>query len=78
MNPIDFPHRNKILTAPAKMTTQECGDLFVCSFRGEITSCWYLTFFERIKLLFTGVIWLTILSGDTSPPVKVEVKNPWK
>jgi len=29
---------------------------------GRVTSCWKLTFRERIKILFTGKIWLILLS----------------
>lgn len=30
--------------------------------QGEIISCWGLSFFERIKVLFTGKIWVSLWS----------------
>ncbi|KAA6348497.1 hypothetical protein EZS27_004097 [termite gut metagenome] len=30
--------------------------------QGEVISCWHLSFMERIRLLFTGRIWLCLLS----------------
>ena len=30
--------------------------------QGEVISCWQLTWKERIKILFTGKIWLSLLS----------------
>jgi len=29
---------------------------------GEVISCWQLSFTERLKVLFTGKIWLSLLS----------------
>lgn len=29
---------------------------------GEVVTCWKLTFFERLKILFTGKLWLTMLT----------------
>jgi hypothetical protein len=29
---------------------------------GEVTSCWKFSFFERIKILFTGKVYLTLLT----------------
>jgi hypothetical protein len=29
---------------------------------GEVISCWKITFLERIKLLFTGKLWLSCLT----------------
>jgi hypothetical protein len=30
--------------------------------RGEVVSCWKLSFIERIIVLFTGRVWLSLLS----------------
>lgn len=36
----------------------------------EIVSCWELTIWERIKLLFTGRLFLHVL-GNELPPIKL-------
>ena len=30
--------------------------------RGEVVTCWKLTFIERLTLLFTGKLWVVVLS----------------
>jgi hypothetical protein len=30
--------------------------------KGEVTSCWKMNFWERIRVLFTGRIWVSLLS----------------
>ena len=30
--------------------------------QGEVVSCWKLSFIERMRVLFKGVIWLNLLS----------------
>ena len=61
MNPIEFKHQNIIfakdqpeyLPLPAlKFDTPE----------GEVVSCWKLTFKERVLIMFTGKVWLSLLS----------------
>jgi len=29
---------------------------------GEVTTCWQLSFKERIKILFTGKLWLSVMT----------------
>jgi hypothetical protein len=33
------------------------------------------TFIERLKILFTGKVWLGVLSGNTQPPVFISGEN---
>jgi len=35
-------------------------------------SCWKVPVWKRIKFLFHGKIWVSVLSGKTQPPVWVE------
>lgn len=61
MKPIKFKHQNttyavnqdEYMNLPAlKLDTE----------KGEVISCWELSFKERIKILFSGKIWLMLVS----------------
>ena len=44
---------------------------------GRVVSCWYLTFRERIKLLWTGVVWQQSLTFDNAlQPQLLSVEKP--
>ena len=44
---------------------------------GSISSCWQLTLWERLKLLFTGRIYSTLLSfGKPLTPQRLDVNSP--
>ena len=44
---------------------------------GEITSCWQPSIKERFKILFTGKIWLNILTFNKSlQPLLMSVDKP--
>lgn len=44
-----------------------------------VTSCWELSFMEKIKVLFTGRIYSTLPTfGRPLNPQKLEVNNPCK
>lgn len=46
---------------------------------GTITCCWSLSFLEKLKVLFTGKIFLQVLTFNTPlQPLKLEVNNPVK
>lgn len=75
MDHIDFPQRNMILTKPKELTDKECGSLFVYYSGAEIISCWKLTFWERFKAFFLGKVWLSVLSTNSSPPVKLSINS---
>jgi hypothetical protein len=71
MKPIDFPQSIKVLQKPSKMTDKECLPLPVWSDGKKCVSCWKPSFIERLKILFTGKVWLGVVSGATQPPVFV-------
>ena len=78
MKPINFKESNKNLLKPESMKDGECGSLPVYNDGVYCISCWKLSFRERIKLLFSGKIWLWVWFGDTQPPVCLEATNPFK
>ena len=67
--PCKFPEANRNLTQPDNMTDEECGSLWVYTDGNQCVSCWQLTWRQRLRLLFSGKIWLGVLSGYTQPPV---------
>lgn len=69
MKPIQFKQSTKVLQKPSTISINECGSVPVWSDGKQCVSCWKASFQERIKILFTGKIWLGVLSGKTQPPV---------
>jgi hypothetical protein len=69
LSPIKFPEANKNLLKPQDMTDEECSSLWVFSDGEQCISCWKLTFWQRIQALLFGKIWLSVLFGQTQPPV---------
>ena len=67
LKPFKFEQANKKLT-PLLVNYK---DLWVWSDNLENISCWKLSFWERIKLLFIGKIWISLLSGKSQPPMIV-------
>ena len=61
MKPIKFKEHNIVyaenqpeyLPLPAHKNATE---------RGEVISCWKLSFKERVRILFTGKLWVSLLS----------------
>lgn len=77
MKPIEFNEQNKVLLKPENMTDEECKSLPVFSNGKECISCWQLSDEEIEKLKETKCIWLGVLSGQTQPPVFLNVDNPF-
>lgn len=77
MKPTTFPQQN---TEIAK-TQDEYQTLpaFVDSVSGMVVSCWRLTLWERIKLLFTGRIWWHVWTfNQPLQPQLPAVDDPFK
>ena len=69
MKPIWFSEAELELTRPANMTDAECQPLPICRTGGQVISCWRPSWRERLAVLFYGRVWLSVLSGQTQPPV---------
>ena len=72
MKPVKFKEANKNLLKPNSMSDKECGSLWVFNDGKQCISCWKVPFWQRVKLLFHGNIWLSIFSGNTQPPVWIK------
>jgi len=73
MKPINFKSHNKVYAKDQP----EYGQLPVYEKDGVVISCCYLTWKERIKLLFTGKIWMHVYSfGQPLQPQMLDVDRP--
>ena len=61
MKPIEFKHQN-IVFANDQPEYMPLPALKIESEQGEVISCWRLSFKERVKVLFSGKVWLSLMS----------------
>ena len=76
MKPIEFNNQNVVFAGDQ----DEYNNL--PAFKGpdgEAISCWRLSFFERLWVLFSGKIWLrTMTFNGPLQPVMIQLGDPWK
>lgn len=74
MKPIKFKGQNTVFTAapgnlalplPA-LRTSDC----------HVVSCWKMTFSDRIRTLFTGIVWLCV-NGERPQPATITTDRPF-
>ena len=70
MKPISTRECNQTMIGRGGVQNLPCRKL-----DGFIVSCWKLSVKERLKLLFTGRLWLLVMGGS-QPPVCLEVDKP--
>jgi hypothetical protein len=61
MKPINFKEKN-ITFARDQKEYQPLPAFIIKGSRGVVISCWNLTLRERVKVLFTGRVWVSLLS----------------
>ena len=61
MKPKEFPEQN-VIFAKDQPEYQPLPALRVADERGEVVTCWSLSFKERLRVLFRGEIWLCMLT----------------
>jgi len=76
MKPIKFDGYNCVYSKDQEeyleLPAYKHGDEF-----GSVSSCWGLTVLERLKILFTGKIFVTILSFNKAlTPQRLQVESP--
>ena len=78
MKPIEFPEQNLVyakdqkpyLPLPAYEDDKQGGRIF---------HCWKLSWQERLKILFTGKLWINVLNFHNPPqPIRPMVDSPFK
>lgn len=76
MKPIRFKEATIELKKPQSMTDEQCGSLWIAqSEKGECISCWSVPFWQRVKFVFHGKLWLGVVSGRTQPPVWLDMQR---
>ena len=74
--PENYVSNYGLLTKPKNMTDEQCSSLPVYAENGVCTSCWKLSFKERLNALLFGKIWVGVLTGtSTQPPISVQCKK---
>ena len=71
-----FTEANRLLEAPSNWDSDkrgECQPLPIYHGDGLMVSCWSLSWRERLRVLLSGRLWLTI-AGDTHPPVALSAE----
>ena len=76
MKPIKFKQANKSFEKSNKTEGELCQSLHVCSNGKEHISCWTMSIYQRLIILFTGKIYLGVISGNSHPPVYLNAINP--
>lgn len=61
MKPVKFKHQN-VVFAEDQPEYQQLPALKIDTPTGEVISCWRLSFKERVKIIFTGKVWLSLMS----------------
>jgi len=73
--PIKFPEANHDWIKPDEMTDAECASLPAYFDGSTSISCWKLSWRDRIRVLFTGVVWCGVLCRQ-QPPIWILIKSP--
>ena len=73
MKPIKFKESNKKLLKPNNMSDEECESLTVFTDGKRCISCWKMNWKERILALLLGKAWISVHSGYTQPPIKINI-----
>lgn len=73
VEPIMFPQANGMLHG-----NRNANDLPVCRTVERYTcSCWHIPLWKRIKLLWSGNVYLAV-KGTTQPPLWIDTEVVWK
>ena len=59
MKPIEFEHQN-VIFAKDQPEYQPLPALKLNTEQGEVISCWRMSLKERLKVLFTGKVWVSL------------------
>ena len=61
MKPTKFKHQN-IVFGKGQKEYQQLPALKIDTPEGNVITCWKLTFWDRIRVLFLGRVWLNLMS----------------
>ena len=75
--PTDFPQANTLWRGwKDRPGHPDVEDLRAFNDGDQQISCWRLTWFERLAVLFTGRVWASVLA-QRQPPICIEGSDPW-
>lgn len=77
MKPVEFDEQNGNLVKPTSMTDEECGSLPCFRDGTSVVSMWELTEDELKQIQKTKCIYVTVISGESSPPIRPDVFSPF-
>lgn len=77
LKPIDFKLANRKLYAPSEEGRCSKIPLPVFTDGVQCVSCWKCSFLDRLKILITGRVWASIMSGSTQPPMWIAADYPF-
>jgi len=80
MKPIDFKYSNKTLQPSGAEYSDDVTDvvpLHIWTNNEQCVSCWHMSWRERLSALLFGRVWLTMLSGNTQPPVCLQASREY-
>jgi len=61
MKPVEFKHQN-VVFAKDQPEYQPLPALRLDTSEGQVISCWKLSFKERLRVLFIGRVWMSLMS----------------
>lgn len=73
--PDNFPEANIEFKKPSSMTDEECSSLYAYKDEVLAISKWKTTFWERVKFVFTGELWLGVMQSGSMPPVWLRINS---
>ena len=77
MRIIQFPEQTTIYAKDQSEYLELPAHVFKNSPDGRIACCWELTLMDRLKVLFSGVIWHEVLTfGQSLQPQKLSTDKP--
>lgn len=77
MIPVEFDQMTVVLGKPQGWRDEDCLPLPVYRDGVRCISCWKLSKEDLEQIEKTGEIWLTILAGESQPPVCLQTENPF-
>jgi len=78
MHPVNFPQANGSFGADQEEYITLPGYSNSATEHAKVITCWKLSLRERLKILFSGVIWMSILTfGGKLQPQRLDVSSPF-
>lgn len=74
MKPINFKYSNKTLQPGVVKYSKNVSGVFplhIWTDGEQCVSCWHMTYRDRLNALIFGRVWVSTLTGATTPPLCV-------